>query len=200
MNKLRADTVDDIVSQAKKSGVELTPNLLDSAARFVNSASGRGDLGVLNKAATVLNAAFFSPRLIASRLNLLNPVYYSKLDPFVRKEALKSVLSSAGIITGIATMAKLGGLDVGTDPRSADFLKVKSGNTRWDIGGGFAQYIRLIAQLVTGEKISSTTGRKMTVGEGYKPMTRLGIVGDFLGRKYSLMPKDSFLVLLLLYV
>lgn len=192
LNKLRADTFDDIVKNAKQTGTELTPKLLDDAANFVNAASGRGDLGALNKAATVLNSTFFSPRLIASRLQLLNPVYYAQLDPHVRKEALKTVLSSAGIIGGIATAAKLGGLDVGMDPRSADFLKVKHGNTRWDLGGGFAQYIRLIAQVLTGEKISSTSGRKMTVGEGYKPMTRLGIVGDF--AKSKLDPVASLVV------
>ena len=191
LTKLRADTFDDILKNAKANGTEWTPKLLDDAAKFVNSATGRGDLGALNKAATILNATLFSPRLIASRVNLLNPVYYAKLDPFVRKEALKSILTSAGIITGIATMAKLGGMDVGTDPRSADFLKVKSGNTRWDIGGGFAQYIRLVAQLSTGEIISSTTGRKMTVGEGYKPITRLDIIQRFLENKES--PVASFI-------
>ena len=183
LNKLRADVFDDLVKNAKQSGLELSPKLLDDAAMFVNSASGRGDLGTLNKAATILNMAFFSPRLIASRINLLNPIYYAKLDPFVRKEALRTILSSAGIIGSIATAAKLGGLDVGTDPRSADYLKVKSGNTRWDIGGGFAQYIRLFAQLVTGEQISTITGRKITFGEGYKPITRLGVSGNFLKSK-----------------
>lgn len=193
LNKLRADVFDDLVTKAKQLGVgdDVT---VDSIARFINSATGRGSIGVLNKATPVLNGIFFSPRLMMSRINLLNPQYYISLEPFARKEAIKSLLSFGAVAGTIITLAKLGGLDIGTDPRSADFGKIKSGNTRYDPWGGFQQYIVALYRLVSGEMVSSTTGREFTLGEGYKPTTRLDIAFRLLQSKTS--PVASFIVTL----
>jgi len=178
LNKLRADVFEDLVTKAEKLGLDPSKNmdLTKQISKFVNAASGRGNMGGLENAAVGLNAMFFSPRLMASRLTLLNPVYYIKADPFVRKEALKSLLTLTGAIGTVLGMAKAGGLDVGMDWRSADFGKIKIGRTRIDIMGGFQQYIRAAGQLYTGEYVSSTTGKVLTLGEGYKPLTRLDIL------------------------
>jgi hypothetical protein len=191
LNKLRADTFDDLYKKANVLGItESRPQVAQDIAKFVNSASGRGDLGKLNRAAVALNSVFFSPRLMASRINMLNPVYYVKLDPFVRKEALKSLLTTASIGSTILALSKLGGADVGTDPRSSDFGKIKIGNTRYDPWGGFQQYIVLASRLATGEMISSTTGKEIKLGEGYKTATRKDILQRFLESKTA--PVASF--------
>jgi hypothetical protein len=182
LTKLRADTFDSLIGSSRSLGIKDT-RVSDDIAKFVNSATGRGDLGHFNRAAVVLNGALFSPRLMASRLNLLDPRYYYKLDPFVRKEAIKSLFTFAGIATTVAGLAHLAGAEVTIDPRNADFGKIKIGNTRLDPYGGFQQYIRAAAQLMTGKIISSTTGREIVLGEGYKALTRKDILIRFLESK-----------------
>jgi len=198
LNKLRADVFDDLVSKALKNSEsgKLSDKLLNDLGSFINSATGRGNLNkTLQKTAPVLNAVFFSPRLMASRLNLLNPVTYVNYDPFVRKEALKSLLTFGGTALTVLGLAKLGGADVGADSRSADFGKIKVGNTRYDVLGGFQQYIKLAAQLVTGQVVSSTTGKVVTLGEGYKSLTRKDIIARFFEAKEA--PVASFVTELL---
>jgi hypothetical protein len=56
-------------------------------------------------------------------------------------------------------LAKLAGAEVEDDPRSSDFGKIKIGNSRWDIWGGHAQYIRAFTQLLLGQSKSSETGK-----------------------------------------
>ena len=192
LNKLRADTFDSLVKQAKDIGVDFEENekVLMDLSKFINSATGRGDLGSLNRAVPIMNGIFFSPRLMASRLNLLNPLYYVQLDPFVRKQALKSLLSFGGIAATVLTLAKMGGANVGADPTSADFGKVRIDYTRYDVLGGFQQYIKLAAQLITGKVTSTTTGKVITLGEGYRPLTRKEIIIRFFQNKEN--PVASF--------
>ena len=68
-------------------------------AKLVGNLTGRGNLGKLEPAAKALSAAFFSPRLLASRVQtfryLLDPTTYKHTDPMVRKEAIKSMLHLA---------------------------------------------------------------------------------------------------------
>lgn len=204
LNKLRADVFDDILSKAKISGAKVDNDLLKSLGDFINAGTGRGKFGLketgilpkgLEKIAPVMNATFFSPRLMASRLNLLNPYFYYQLNPVVRKEALKTLFADAGIFASIYGLWKLNGGEVGIDPKSADFGKLKVGNTRYDILGGFQQYIKLASQLITGEIVSTTTGRTITLGEGYKPLTRQEIITRFFESKTS--PIASFIIGLL---
>ena len=195
LNKLRADVFDDLISSAQKQGINIEGKVANDIATFVGSATGRGKLGALESSAIALNSVFFSPRLMASRLNLLNPIYYTKLDPFVRKEALKSLFTFAGTGMSILTLAKMGGAEVGVDPRNADFGKMKIGNTRYDPWGGFQQYIRVASQLMTGQLVNSTTGVVATTGEGYKPITRLDILSRFVESKTA--PVTSFAIELL---
>lgn len=156
--------------------------LAQSISDFVNTATNRGKAKLygtglnLENQAVALNAVFFSPRKTFSTLNLMNPAYYASLDPFVRQQALKSLLAHAGATVTILTLASMAGAEVGLDPRSADFGKIKIGDTRIDISSSEQQYVRMAAQLITGQYISTTTDKLTQLGVGYKPMTRLDIL------------------------
>jgi len=175
LNKLRADVFEDMILKGEKMGLKIDTDLAKTVATYVNRASGRGSLGALEPAASALNTVFFSPRLMASRLQLLNPVYYATAPKLIRQEALKSLLAFIGAGGTTLYLAKLGGANVGTDPRSADFGKIIVGNTRIDVWGGFQQWIRSLSQILSGQYVSSVTGKLVTLGEGYKPLTRWDI-------------------------
>jgi hypothetical protein len=186
LNKLRADVFSQFFYALKQEGVtgaELETQL-KSYAKFINNATGRGDLGIGETSALVLNSAFFSPRYVASRFNLLNPVFYAKLEPRTRMEALKTMGTYVGVVSmTLALLSAMGDDDddftVELDPRSSDFAKLKWGDTRFDLLAGFQQWVRMFAQIVTGQKKSTTTGEVVTLGEGYKSDTRLDVLRKF---------------------
>lgn len=109
--------------------------------------SGRGDLGALNKYTSALNVPFFSPRLIKSRIDLMNPVEYMKLDLAVRKIVRAQTVKMTAAILSTLALAKLAGAEVETDTESSDFGKIKVGNTRWYVSGGHMRYLKISLQL-----------------------------------------------------
>jgi hypothetical protein len=196
LNKLRADTFDSLVKLQKEVGVSLEDNgkALKDTGSFINAATGRGDLKFfgknLNEAGPFLNSVFFSPRLIASRLQLLNPAYYATLSPVVRVQAIKSLMAFGAIATTVLGLAAAAGAEVETNPTSSDFGKIKTGDTRYDILGGFQQYIRLGAEMWTG-KTTSATGNERDLTEGkFGEDTRWTLFEKFIRNKFS--PVASF--------
>lgn len=188
LDKTRADVFDHLIGRAQAQGINVQdPKFLRSLGTYINSATGRGDLGHFNEAAKALNTFFFSPRLLASRLNFLNPAYYARLDPFARKEALRSAIQLAGTMSAVLALAsQVKGVKVVSDPRNPDWGKIKIGNTRIDIAGGFQQPLRLFAQLATGTAISSTTGKSMNLTTtGFGKPTRLDLLLRFFEGKES---------------
>ena len=176
--KLRADAFDSLVSQARKAGRDpaKNPGTAQLMAELVNTQTGRGNIGRLDRISKELNATLWSPKLMASRFQVLNPKFYIKVDPVIRKEALTGIAAFAGYAATVVGLSKLAGLDIGVNPTSADFGKIKVGNTRIDLFGGFSQYTRLAAQLISGKITSTTSGKVIKIGEGYKPTTRIDVV------------------------
>lgn len=180
LNKTRADVFERMLKDAQEGqkilGVRVTKpvdinndKFLQSLGRYINDATGRSTLGKLGEPATnLLNAAFFSPRLIASRVKLLNP--YTYVNPntprFVRLQYLKSLMGVVAFGTAFTKLAELAGAEVGTNPTSPDFGKIKIGNTRLDPWGGFQQYVVFINQMRQGKYTSSKNNKEYQFNSG----------------------------------
>ncbi len=129
----------------------------------MNNITGRGNIPKnMERLSPALNAAFFSPRLWASRLKLLsnfmNPLWYKKVPKEVRRFYWEDMGKFAATATIAYLMAGAGGSDVETDIRSSDFLKIRNGKKRYDILGGFQQPIRTLGQYFSGESKNIETG------------------------------------------
>lgn len=189
INETRADAFDSLVNTFKAAKRPLDDNTYRRIADYVNTSTGRGSLdlgklGNLEKHAKLLNAVFFSPRLASGRIRslgyVLNPVNYIKMSDPVRRRALYDMAAMGAFGLTILTLAKMGGAEVEEDPRSADFGKMQVGNTRMEVFGGFSNYVRLGAQVLTGEVKSSTTNKvkSMWSGKPFDP-TLFGQLSNF---------------------
>lgn len=186
-NTLRANEFYGQLEHLRAAGVEVDEKLVKDLAKVINNSTGRGDLGRFESLGKQLSTGLFAPRLIASRVNMMDPRYYHNLEPAARKEAVRQLLGLSAFGVGILGMAKMAGFDVSTDPRSSDFGKIKDGDTRFDVLGGFTQYIRFGAQLATGQKINSTTGAQTEAGKGLAG-SRLDILLNFFENKEAPFP------------
>lgn len=176
LDKLRADIYDSDFKALREAGNK-DPNLGKGLATYINTMSGRGDLGALERAAPLLNTVLFSPHLLKARTDYFNPAFYKKLPTAVKKQAIMDVAKLAGVGISLLTIAKAGGADVQDDPHSADFGKIRVGKVRLDPWGGFQQWIRFFAQLGSSERL--------TLGGMHTHETRADIAGRFLEQKLS---------------
>jgi hypothetical protein len=186
LNKFRADAFDSYLRIAESQGVDVEdPRVLKSIAAWVNHATGRGTIKGLEAAMPALTAAFFSPRLIASRLQLLNPLFYAKLDPFARKQAVRGAAQLLGGISLTLWIAELAGADIVKDPRNTDFGKIKVGDTRVDITGGHQSYVVNAYRIIKGEYVSSVTGKATPLEGGFAKRSRADILSSFAQNKLA---------------
>jgi hypothetical protein len=153
LDVLRADVFDKYVAALKAQGLTPEKNAKDfeDVAKFINSATGRGELPhFLKDSGDLLNGLFFSPRYAMSRLEVMNPATYAKMTPAARKIALTAALKFAGLTAMTLTLLKAGGAEVSLDPNDPDFLKAKIGDWRLDLGAGSIGYLRVMFRLVAG--------------------------------------------------
>ncbi len=208
LNKMRFDIFKSMYQKAEKMGINAKDLNLKDWGNLVNLATGRGSLGKMSDRvsdfAAAANAAFFSPRLAMSRIQLpklyidLLRKSFSSIPKNARtpemvsqmiqqrqiarialKEATRSIAAFVAFgttVLGAGAMSLGGKLEA--DPRSSDFGKLKVGNTRIDPWGGFQQYAKFLAQFATSERKATTTG-------GIKPINRADVVFDFLRSKTS---------------
>ncbi|MBS1729394.1 MAG: hypothetical protein JSS67_01310, partial [Bacteroidetes bacterium] len=203
LNAMRIMLFDHYASMLEAKGKTFanSPDAYKEIAKFANNMTGRGDVGkLLNGAAPLLNAFFFSPRLIASRVNMLTylmkPSFWSKAPVEIRRAYFRDMGIFIG--TGLTTLAAFAALSsalyndddknkihVGFDPLSSDFGKIRQSNTDFDIWGGYQQYAKLAAIMFAGSR-KTQTGKEIKLdGEGAFGESRGSVVGRFARGKLS---------------
>jgi hypothetical protein len=143
LNQMRADIADLFINKWERENYNYTDKDLVALGKYINIASGRGDVGALKGISPALNTLIYSTRLIASRVEL--PYILVTATPAVRKEIIRDLAISTSLGLTILSALKLSGAaDVQLNPRSTDFGKIRVGNSRVDIWGGFLPYVRFI--------------------------------------------------------
>jgi hypothetical protein len=200
LNKQRMDMFATFMETLTKNG-EPTLQEAQAIANFVNMATGRGNLGSLEKAAVPLNTIFFAPRYVASRFQLLYNAVAAPVKGVVGPKELRRVNRMiageyarylVGLMALYAMAEGLGEVfgkqvDIEWNPTSSDFGKIRIGNTRLDPLSGVSQVTVLLSRVVSGQTKSTTTGMTTKLrgtDKGFNKST-VGTIGRFLRTKLS---------------
>lgn len=196
LNKLRMDSFSDLIKKAELAGenVAAGSKAAEDLAKVVNNFTGGARVGKVEGAVPFLNAVFFSPRKIVSTLQMMNPVNYisKNISKTARLEATRNLVGSLALSAGVISLySMLTGKKQETDPRSSEFGKIKSGDTRLDVSGGNANYLGLLSRLIT-QKIKNSSGLTKDLGTGYGQTSGFDLISQF--ARYKLSPVASFFI------
>jgi len=180
---LRADLADKYYAAFKKAkGAELDKTELKSIGRLVNSMTGRGNKGFLGSLGKRTNVLLFSPKFIQSQIDKVMQPLDASLSPMARKQAAlnlgTSIITMGGMIYGISKTLEALGVDASftADPKDSSFGKVKIGDYAFDVSGGMAGYVTIMARtyaLSTGKKYQNEiTGIEATSADPVEGLNR----------------------------
>lgn len=176
-NNTRTRAFIEFAEKWEREGItyDKNPKLFEDLARLLDNESGSGSMSErIQKGAELMSKGLWSPRLMASRLNILGfgelagKGYYRNLSPEIRKMAaidLAKFIATGGLMMWVFGLA---GADTDLDPRSNTFGTVGVGHKRYNFWGGFTQYIKFFAQNATqskvqnGNKVSFSSARTNT--------------------------------------
>jgi len=206
LNSLRADVfikgVDILEIQGQSPATN--PKAYKDLAKVINYATGRGKLTKDDNVNKLLNAVFFSPRMITGMFGLLTMASNPTTTKYARTQALKSLATFVGyqglikLLLGSA-FGLINSLFIdeedkeevvllNLDPRETDFNKIKIGNTRYDTSAGWGVALRTAARFITSEK--SSNGVVTSLNEGFKSNSFDEVTNFF---KNKLSPSARFL-------
>lgn len=165
-NAMRANMFTRIAERMMQEGktFETHPEDFKSLARVLNTETGRGKLHTqIERASQLVTAGIWSPRLMASRINMLGiselaPLYggkgyYSGLTPEMRKMAIADIVKFIGAVVALKGFAGWAGASSDNNPKSVTFCTIQVGNKRYNPTGSMNTYVKTVTQAATGEKV-----------------------------------------------
>lgn len=188
LNRLRADSFDAMLAALARDGASPTKEEGKAIANYINVATGRGKVGKNEKSGEVLNTVFFAPRLVASRFQLLagQPLYggSNRTRKMIAMEYAR-FLMGVSVAIGLAMLMRDEDDEtkpIELDPRSANFGKVRFGDTFLDPLAGLAQVTVFLARVASGETRTTTKDELKPLRDAY----RLTDIAPGLGDGYEL--------------
>ncbi len=169
LNQIRADWFDEGLQLIENAGRGADDKLISKWAAYVNNMTGRADIDNIAEANKVLKGmaetakdVLFAPRFAASKWNrhkVAAELMFGRETP----NSMRRLLAGDAVkkwrrYERLVHYFEQNGGSVEKDPRSSDFLKLRVGNTRFDVLGGDTQLQVMMARLVTGETKDTTTG------------------------------------------
>jgi hypothetical protein len=185
--RARINTFDTIYDIAKKNGVDIyNKTEIQAIGKLINSVTARGDIGRLGEGG-IVRVILWAPKMLKANWDVLTAhTGGAGLETsFARQQArhnLYKIVTSTASVAAIANALSPGSVE--TNPLSSDFMKIKVGNTRFDITGGKASLVTLLARAATFSTKSSVTGKTTSLNSGKygaKDMFDVGV--DFLVNK-----------------
>ncbi len=169
LNQIRLDWFDEGLKILEHTGKAGDDDLVRKWAAYVNNMTGRADIDniadanrAMKNMAETAKQTLFAPRFAASKWNR-HRVAAQLMFGTETPNAMRRMLAGDTLLRWrryerLAHYAKQNGFEVEENPQSADFLKIKVGDTRFDVLGGDMQLQVLAARLVTGETKDTSTG------------------------------------------
>jgi len=197
------DRVNDGVKMLEMEDKNISDNKEDykKLAAAINTLTGRADIGRLANVSDILNTIFFSFRNTVSIINQINPYWYATLkspnDPWYKpsvaqKVAVYDMIRFITITTSMMYLLKAAAgddeegnpiIDIETDPRSSDFMKMKDGNIRFDAFHGMIPMVVFFTRQFTGQ--TKSKGEVKNLGEGLFTPTRADLLINMGANKLS---------------
>jgi hypothetical protein len=193
--KMRMDLVDHYVNVVKKMGLD--PHDPETAKAWGKLAIDQTG-GKTTNPDSLAGNFLFSQRLLKSEMhNLTLHLADKTATKAVKIQAAKTLAKVAtGIAAVIYTANKISPGSAEIDPRSSNFGKIRVGDTRFDISGGYSSLVVLGSKLaaaidhitlnpnVSAIK-SASTGAMSNVGTGFGQTSIQTLLGDFLSGRAS---------------
>ena len=152
-------------------------------AKMLADFTQRGSLGKASALAAPINALFFAPRATLGRL--LTPRHLISANPRIRIEAWRNLTTFIGVIGGIVLLGwKMGLWDVEKDPRNAEFMSIRIGNTRIDPWSGYRQFLVFFTRITTDLFTDKKGGMSSVTGAEYE-LNPIGALTSFIRGKAS---------------
>ncbi len=182
--RVRMDVFDLLKKKAIDNDVKWSKAQIEDVGRLVNSLTARG--GLEGNAGGALKLVLWAPKMLKAHWDVLTAHTFGigLETKFARQEAFKNagkVIATDAMIILLANAIKPGSAE--TDPRSSNFGTIKAGNTTFDYTGGAKSLAVLGAQMVTGERKSTTNGTITKLGSGFGQQSRFDAIVNFMTGK-----------------